>query len=642
MIMAPKEMVRSVSQLLFSYLPDRTVSWEDGAGVVRLGTPRIEAAWPESRAQFVLQEIGEYLRRWAHRSGVVDARFPPAGSTERFTVGTPLGISASLLETAFYCRDCFRFIPKLRTGDTRYECPDCRRQTLRQVSYVFVHGCGELTPIGDSMPQESTRKPGSIYWAPIRCMHCPDGGLLRLDARSERLSALRVYCARCNAEVIQRPLARCPYCLPRLTGTGGQLAFRTAMRITRHSANNAYYPHLTTVLRLDRPRAVQDSPDLAWLQGLLPRDERAPSGGVSTTLVDLVAKLTAAEQRGDAAAAERLRREIAAAASARTETQVERVAHRPSALLPDVLQSVRESVALLSTVHRIDVASLHGGNGASHSGDLFQRLGISRMEVVEDLPVITAVFGYSRRSPDPQYLEERAAEPFPTTLRPFPTLDEDAARVLGRPQAVGTVPILAREGLHEGLAIYLEPKAVLEWLKANGAALSSGNDRARLTSILEGLEPVQKYYDDIWNHRLRRLLFGLLHSVSHCAMKALSRTAGLEETSISEYMFPPLLGCVVFGTSSMPLGGVRTTARDRLLEFLDAMYEEARRCVYDPDCLQRQGACHSCIHVPEIGCRVFNHGLSRAFLVGGHAPWVPTSDRTQVVGYWATTQTVSR
>ena len=52
------------------------------------------------------------------------------------------------------------------------------------------------------------------------------------------------------------------------------------------------------------------------------------------------------------------------------------MAHRPSALLPDVLQSVRESVALLSTVHRIDVASLHGGNGASHSGDLFQRLGI--------------------------------------------------------------------------------------------------------------------------------------------------------------------------------------------------------------------------------------------------------------------------
>jgi hypothetical protein len=263
------------------------------------------------------------------------------------------------------------------------------------------------------------------------------------------------------------------------------------------------------------------------------------------------------------------------------------------------------------------------------------------MEVVEDLPVITAVFGYSRRSPDPQYLEERAAEPFPTTLRPFPTLDEDAARVLGRPQAVGTVPILAREGLHEGLAIYLEPNAVLEWLKANGAALSSGSDRDRLTSILEGLEPVQKYYDDIWNHRLRRLLFGLLHSVSHCAMKALSRTAGLEETSISEYMFPPLLGCVVFGTSNMPLGGVRTTARDRLLEFLDAMYEEAMRCVYDPDCLQREGACHSCIHVPEIGCRVFNHGLSRAFLVGGHAPWVPTSDRTQVVGYWATTPRAS-
>src|SRR2546430_12940435 len=55
------EMSRSVSQLLFSYLPDKTVNWEDGAGIVRLGTARLEGAWPPSTASFVLDEVRDYL-----------------------------------------------------------------------------------------------------------------------------------------------------------------------------------------------------------------------------------------------------------------------------------------------------------------------------------------------------------------------------------------------------------------------------------------------------------------------------------------------------------------------------------------------------------------------------------------------------
>src|SRR5665647_2223104 len=101
------EMSRSVSQLLFSYLPDKTVNWEDGAGIVRLGGARLGSAWSPSGASFVLREVAAYLDRWTHRGGVIDRRFPPMDSLERFTVGTPRSISASMLETPLYCRDCF-------------------------------------------------------------------------------------------------------------------------------------------------------------------------------------------------------------------------------------------------------------------------------------------------------------------------------------------------------------------------------------------------------------------------------------------------------------------------------------------------------------------------------------------------------
>ena len=642
----PFEMTRSVSQLLFSYLPDRTVSWEDGGGIVRLGTPRIDSVCSATDASFVLSEVAQYLERWRTR-GEVDRRFPPFSQTERFSVGTPRGISATLLSTAFYCRRCFRFLPRVRGGAGNLRCPDCRRPTLRQISYLFVHGCGELVPIRDKVPYESPQRRGTIYWGPIRCRRCGDHGLLRLDARSERLSALKITCDRCGGEVIGRPLARCPYCLPRLFAPDGeqptQLAFRTAMRITRHSANNAYYAHSINVLRLDKPRTVQISNEVTRLQKLLPEADRQPATGVADALTDLVTRLAAAEASGDSVLAAEIRDAISVAAQAHP-TPAQQQPENPAApnLEQDVSQSVRESIALLSTVNRTDVTLLdsagpHPIEASGEYGTILESMGLSHIELVEDLPVVTAVFGYSRRSATPDYEEEGAAQPFPTTLRPFPTLDDDAARILGRPQVAGTTPILAREGVHEGLAIYLDPSAVLQWLETNGVRLEGETLDARLGNMLGRLEPVQKFYDDIWECPVRRLAYGLLHSVSHCAMRALGRTAGLEDTSVSEYLFMPLLCAVVYSTSNTNLGGVRTTASERLLEFLDTVQEGATRCLYDPDCLQHTGACHGCLHVPEIGCRVFNHGLSRAFLIGGHTPWTPAGDQSTVSGYWQQT-----
>lgn len=650
--MAKSEMWRSVSQLLFSYLPDKTVSWEDGAGIVRLGTPRLGSAWPASEAIFVLDEIRGYLTRWRDRGGEVDRRFPPIASAALFTVGPPRGIGASFLSTALYCRECFRFLPRVRADGSRLVCPDCQRQTLRQLGYVFVHGCGEIVVIKDSIPRESNQNRGTIFNARIRCSRCPDGGVLRLDARSDRLSALRVFCSRCNGEAVGRPLARCPRCLPhhfRELGTAGaptQLGLRSAMRITRHSANNAYYPHSLTVLRLDRPRVVQDVPEQEWLMSLVPAAAGMPIRGIGQSLVELADRLRQAESRGDLASAVELRAAIAAAVTAPQTPPVQQFdGVAPPPLAEDVRRSATEAIALLSTVRRSPVvgfdrarpvATAEGLTGATEA---IRRLGLRRIELVSDLPVIASTFGYSRRSPDPTYVEQGGASPFPTTLRPFPVLDDEAARILGRPQAMGTVPILAREGSHEGLAIYLDPLPLFRWLARHGVDVGNEGltERDRLTRLMTMLEPIDRNYDDIWQCPTRRLVYGVLHSVSHCAMKAVSRLAGLEAMGVAEYLFLPLLCTVIYATGSVQLGGIAAAVQHRLMELLEAIQEEALRCIYDPDCLHRHGACHGCIHVPEIGCRVFNHGLSRSFLVGGAMPWTGVESRVSINGFWEET-----
>ena len=219
-------------------------------------------------------------------------------------------------------------------------------------------------------------------------------------------------------------------------------------------------------------------------------------------------------------------------------------------------------------------------------------------------------------------------------MRPFPSLDDRSARRLGQPEVKGTVPILAREAEHEGVFLALDEERVVRWLAANGISFPS-DATPPIVSILRSLEPVDRYNDNIWDCPARRYVFGLLHSISHLAMRAASKFAGVERTSISEYMFLPLLGTVIFDNSSnFRLGGMESMVRHQLAAFLESLSGSALDCLYDPDCVDHNGACHGCIHSPEISCRVFNHGLSRAFLIGGHAPWSDVASEQQIVGYW--------
>src|SRR5262245_3142734 len=96
-------MQRGVSQLLFSYLPGRTVDWEDGLAIVQLGSVRLSAAWEPDRMHAVLGEIRELLERWRGRGGKVDPQFPDPSETARFTIGTPEAIDATFLETVLVC-----------------------------------------------------------------------------------------------------------------------------------------------------------------------------------------------------------------------------------------------------------------------------------------------------------------------------------------------------------------------------------------------------------------------------------------------------------------------------------------------------------------------------------------------------------
>jgi hypothetical protein len=410
------------------------------------------------------------------------------------------------------------------------------------------------------------------------------------------------------------------------------------MRLSRYSANDTYYPLTITLLRLDRPALIttEDS-EQRELRSLLPLDMR-PEGESSpaATITVLTERLQRAEEIGDATERARVLARIVAVASGGDPVPSNEHQDSPPNVAPDIAKSIQESLAFRTTVNTRPALVLArdsdvGQLFADRTVELQGELGLSEIALVDDLPVITATFGYTRRSFEPMY-EELGAR-LPTEIRMFPSLNEFAANRLGRQDLMGTIPVLAREGEHQGIFLSLDPGRVVTWLAHNGMDLPEGS--TPVARILTALEPVDRYHDRIWECRVRRLVFGLVHTLSHVVMRATSLFAGLERTSLSEYLFLPLLGTVVFDTSGgFQLGGIETLVRNHLTAFLEQLPTDALTCIYDTDCIDSRGACHGCVHSPEIACRVFNHGLSRAFLLGGHVPWLDVSDDRQIVGYW--------
>lgn len=654
----PPEMQRGVSQLLFNYLPYRTVDWEDGLAIVQLGNVRFSSIWEEDRKTTLLQEMGESFERWVAKGGTIDPAFPdPKQEPERYTVGSPESIDAAVLPAALICQRCGQLIfDKKFHKHEKSSCPNCQSPRIHQIPFVFVHGCGELVPIEEWMP--ATRKnteTGALEPTKhsIRCPQCDKSTDLYIPGRSDRVKDMKVVCRKCNIEVLDRFTARCHRCLKRFTREGtyasrdessGTIVSALAMRLARYSASDTYYPQTLSILRLDRPRLRSVDDEIsATLYRILPRSRRPETNiSASDSIKTLSERLRIAEAAGDTAERARLLARIAEIATGKGQGPT---LADSSGLLNSVSQDlekgIKESLAFRGSVTTLpaeEKARSEGGTSdllADEISRLKASMGICDLLYVDDLPIITATYGYTRRHFEPTY-EELGARNLPVQIRAFPALQKTAAQRLGRVDLIGTVPVLAREGEHEGIFLALCPERVIEWLGVNGIELADPQLPA-IARILAALEPMDRdrYYDTIWQLRIRRMVYGLVHSLSHAAMRAMTRYAGVDRTSVAEYIFLPLLGCVVYdSSSSFKLGGVSTLVRDHLAAFLQNIADESVECLYDPDCSDHTGACHGCLHSPEISCRVFNHGLSRAFLLGGHAPWADVSTDTRVAGYW--------
>jgi hypothetical protein len=191
----------------------------------------------------------------------------------------------------------------------------------------------------------------------------------------------------------------------------------------------------------------------------------------------------------------------------------------------------------------------------------------------------------------------------------------------------------------EALVFGLDRARVGRWLVANGAATETelhdaGGPHRWFAARLdpqdgqlprwdpdELLHPGDPGYGE-------RVLFRLLHSMSHQVLRALAVDSGYSETALSEYLFPYELSFAVHpnGGSEFTIGGLRTVLEQNLDQVVDRAVDNAT-CIYDPNCMVTGGADHGCLQLPETACQSWNRFISRWDLFGS-----PEGD---VVGYWS-------
>lgn len=588
-------------QILLRFLPGKTFDFP-GATIARVRSIR---GFPQTdlNAQIVLRRVWEDARAWPEEFRFA-LRDDVLRDPSRFVLLDPQDAQAELFPRVFWCdnRACglvFDFTQ--RSVPTSSMCPTCRTGKLQQLRFVKIHRCGALQPL-----------------VPPRC-DCGTSSIA-LDTRgSERIANFRWVCRRCGntIAVFGGPCRECQ----RWQGTQNM----NNMDIEVHRAARTFYAHYTVLLNVPNQQldaffslptwfAISaakylEMPEVAGrrLSDFVRTTADAPqsSPGLAGSDLDLLIQ----RQRSGELTPEQL---VAEMQRLREERSREQQAASPQGVAAAL---VRKTGVPLSTwadagQELLEVLlPVENGQPVEYRGTRARELGLSRFTLVNDFPIVTATYGYSRAEYSPRRSNDDAVQ---SQLNPFPS----------ETQYAGRFPIYVDQVEADALLLRLDHDAVLNWLASNDmpASIAPGEDpalsrQAFFAAIFQDAPLRQTLEVD---RAQTRMVFGLLHTLSHIYVRQAALLCGLEATSLSEYLFPRALSFAIYCNHRFgaTIGALTALFEQSADEWLRSVFN-SRQCVYDPVCRDSSASCHACTHLGETSCRYFNLNLSRSFLFGG-------------------------
>ena len=622
-------MTRGLGQVLFNYLPEATLDYERGSCICKVAEVRINQEDAERIDQNrILEEIRNYVSKWRENS---DLKIEHTWKPSLFAFGEPENILFNIYPLVFECRNCraafsYRNEAAFLKDKNNYKCRWCEGR-LGQIYHVLVHQCGEMKQLWVPQCDNPVHK-----GKPTRVM---------LDFRgSQKAMDFRWRCIDCGS-AINRPIyRRCERCSQAEEREGGEgIGDKTLMRPIPHRANAAYYAHHITKVNVSREdvQPLQEHPEKerilvqAYLEGFYETEDLLRGiVGKQTPLVLSEQTRRKAQQMPDGPEKERwldMAKAMAAMEKAESSSGAEQQNHY--GLSDEALGELFDYVKLRGSCRIKDLEMLKREMEPKRPGigrvleDLrmeHEAVGMAEVSLIEDFPVITAVFGYTRVSAEPELrMGDRTIR---TMFRHFPTFRMSTDKLQDR------IPVFTRVSETEGLLVRLDPIRLLTWLeKRNPGSIGSvpTNERDAKVWLLKNVGDVDRFVTGEGLTETTRHVFGLVHTFSHMFVRAAASLAGVDRTGFSEYLFPRLGTFVVYNANiEFNLGGITTLFEEELDVLLrNVRYGPlAKECMYDPVCWEQlNGSCHACTHLGEMACGFFNRGMRRDYLFGAKGLW---------------------
>ena len=227
---------------------------------------------------------------------------------------------------------------------------------------------------------------------------------------------------------------------------------------------------------------------------------------------------------------------------------------------------------------------------------LSKKMGIANMQVSCDIQIINCTYGYSRRVADPKNSTNKNCR---LKLNAYDrTRDGTANLVYGAKLDT------------EGILFEISQRKIVEWLYENNII-----SEEQLPDLDDDIS-VKKWFaqyvhsdvismfgeiDD--SEKITKNVFALLHSMSHAFMNSAGELSGLSGNSLTEIILVETASIFIYAQTSqgIPLGALSGMAESNYAYFLKKAFDEAKNCVFDPICTERDDtACSACLIIPEI------------------------------------------
>jgi hypothetical protein len=584
-------MLRSYSQVMYSYLPGAVFRHEDRVygRVQAVAGQRLTGL----NEQVVFEEVARQVERWAEADRF-DLPIPRDNRTKDFAIYAPEDVRWELWPLVFECtrRSCAR-VRSFQNPAKLVASPRCKicKGMLRQLRFYSAHNCGATKPM--FVPSCTSHGYDHIYFE---------------DTGSFLTAVWR--CRECNGRVVSRT-NQSP-CTCRFT----QEARFNRMRAHTLDDSRAYNVLAVDLVNIDSStfKTYQSHPQrsqialshyLGLIDGIkdgLHQADTMPAGEQKRLSAEEWAAKEATLRALGVLSDEEI--DLLRMKSGPADTGLAGLGDLPA----DVLETVASERPFLERAAVFDSAELRRTTldeqlaSAQAKGDLLEAasiqqgidmaslMGLGEAAITWDFPIARVAFGYTRESPRP---------------------DESAIRGF---RASGSkddkYPLYAVASQTEALLLTMSALEVVGFLQDQRLITQSPTTEDEAKRELLGIF-AREEGDPLPARHVRTLL----HTLSHLLLRGLDDgQVGFAEASLGEWIVPQTLSFAIYANSlkSFTLGALWTLLTNRAYSWLASVTERAVRCENDPLCYQHDPrACERCTYI-TFGCRDFNQDLDRA------------------------------